>query len=211
MDDKILYECQGKRIILSARRLSDLKLDALVIPAFPDLFPQYTHEFVPEIFSQAGEQDIQDIGNDVAKEYASKHGTEEKEGMPFLVPSGSAHLVKSYEGPLARNLIYVASIDLDEQGKPICTAKVVRDSVRSALAVSEANRFSTIGIPALGKSSMYNIPLETRVNVVANEAYAKLKTDGTDTVTSFIDTVYILVPDPQHPIKLHLMHPAQLN
>ena len=77
-------EFDGKSISLTERDIHSLGLDALVVPAFPDLLAQMTHEYFEGIVHQLGGS-VHDMGADTAKQYAAKHGLIEKHGLSIQI------------------------------------------------------------------------------------------------------------------------------
>ncbi len=71
--DQILYDDGWKKVFLSNKEIRNLNLDAVVIPAFPDLAIQLLDRYAYDLLSLFGES-IQNKGINFAKNYSKKPG-----------------------------------------------------------------------------------------------------------------------------------------
>ncbi len=157
MEPRELFEYNGKKIILSNGPVSALSLEGLVIPMTPDLGVSMFDPFIGRMLEEARilNEDLLHLPDTYASHFEEQYGIVEKEGLPFQVPSRSAHLIEGHNGKLAQNLIYSCSMDV-KGGQPYSDLAILKETVKNVLDVAEQNNIRTIGIPSLMSSMFYD-------------------------------------------------------
>jgi hypothetical protein len=200
MDQKDLFVQDGRRVISSNGPVSELGLEALVIPMLPDLGVSLWDKFVSAIVveSQMIGDNIVELGFNNKAKFHEMYSEIHREGKKFLVPPTTAHYIEGHKGKLAKNLIYVCSIDAKE-GNPYFDYTILKDSIYNALSLAEQKSLKTVGIPNLMSVLFHNKYTTKQIMEKTAEISQKKIIDAQRYNTS-LKEIYIL----SHPDNYHI-------
>lgn len=192
-----------KRILRSNGPVSTLRLDGLVIPMNPDLTGMIYGDFQGRLIEEA-----QLLGDEFL-ELAMKHESRLKAEYPqgnedFIVPPGSAHLITGHKTKLAKNLIYVCSVDL-KQGEPFFDNALLKTCIESVFEVANVNYIQTLGIPPITSIGYHRHSEQELIEITADVVKNKLKTSVS------IKDVYLFCLPKGHTSTMVIKTLEQLN
>lgn len=146
------------RISVVVGDLTDIKADAIVCPALPDLDVMYVG-VAGAIRMKSGERVFEEA-RAIGREAKRKNPSEE-----YPVPLFSAHLTGAGELQNAHHVIHSVAVNFVD-GQLTCDAETISKSAWNVLEVADSNNVKSVAFPALG-SGLYAVPLDESIGAIA--------------------------------------------